>query len=84
MSRRSTKRSTRHSTERPGLERDVLISLLELDPDFEALLRGEAPPGFAEVTTIQQVEQPFTIEQVDYVVAPAYEQVAAAEPVQQE
>ena len=84
MSRRSTKRSTRHATERPGLERDVLISLLELDPDFEALLRGEAPPGFAEVTTFQQVEQPFTIEQVDYVDAPAFEQVAAAEPVQEE
>ena len=89
MSRRSTKRSTRHSTERPGLDRDVLISLLELDPDFEAMLRGQAPPESYEATTIQQVEhsaveQAFTIEQVDIVVAPSFDRIAATEPVQQE
>lgn len=87
MSRRSAKRSARQSTERPGLDHDVLISLLELDPDFAALLKGEAPPGSAPVATIQQVEHAavehtFTIEHVDIVVAPAFEEPVVAEPVQ--
>jgi hypothetical protein len=89
MSRRSAKRSSRQAAERPGLDRDVLISLLELDPDFAAMLRGEAPPGADQFTPTRQVEpsaaeQPFTIEQVEIVVAPTFEQVPAAEPVQQE
>lgn len=89
MSRRSARRSSRQSTERPTLNRDVMISLLELDPDFEAMLRGEAPPGTDQFITTRQVEpaaveQPFTIEQVEIVAAPVFDQVFVAEPVQQE
>jgi hypothetical protein len=89
MSRRSARRSSRQTTERPVLNRDVLISLLELDPDFAAMLRGEAPPGEDQFTTTRQaepaaVEQPFTIEQVEIVATPVFDQVFVAEPVQQE